>query len=78
VVRCRQPADAGQLQRPRVGWSQLVDGGTVVRELHTRTSSQIVPRLRSNDAGEFEAQTYHVGGEAMLPDGMGAEVVRYL
>lgn len=51
---------------------------TVVHELHTRTSSQIGPHLRSNDAGGFEAQTYHVGGEAMVADGVGAEVVRYL
>jgi hypothetical protein len=49
-----------------------------VAELHTRTASQIGPKPRSNDSGGFESQTYHVGGEAMVADGVGAETVRWL
>jgi hypothetical protein len=49
-----------------------------VAELHTRAPSAIGPKPRSNDSGGFESQTYHVGGEAMVPDGVGAETVRWL
>lgn len=50
----------------------------VVRELHTRGPTLLGPRPRSNDSGEQEVQTFHPGGEAMVEDGVGAEVVRYL
>lgn len=50
----------------------------VVAELHTRARSLLGPNPTSNDSGEQEVQTSHVGGEAMVADGVGCELVRYL
>jgi len=53
-------------------WPRVVD------ELHTWNASELGPSKRSADSGAQEVQTYHVGGEALLPGGVGAERVRYL
>jgi hypothetical protein len=39
----------------------------VEREIHTRGRSLLGPNPTTNDSGEQEVQTYHVGGEALLP-----------
>lgn len=50
----------------------------VCGELTTWAPSELGCSIRSADSGAQEVQTYHVGGEAMLADGVGAERVRYL
>lgn len=49
-----------------------------VRRLHTWDPPICGPNPRAPDPGAQEDQLLHAGGEALLPDGVGAEVVRYL
>lgn len=52
--------------------------GEAVRRLHTWETAIVGPLKNSSDPGRQEVQTYHPGGEAMVGDGVGAELVRYL
>lgn len=49
-----------------------------VANLHRWSPGPLGPLPRSMDPGGQEDQVFHAGGEALLRDGVGAEVVRYL
>jgi hypothetical protein len=50
----------------------------VLAELHTWDTSELGASKRSGNSGGQEVQTYHVGGEALVSGGVGAERVRFL
>lgn len=49
-----------------------------VQSLHRRGETLLGPAPFSGQTGEQETQTFHPGGECMVPDGLGAEVLRWL
>jgi hypothetical protein len=60
-----------------VGWSNA-RFAEAVRRLATWDPPVCGPSIRSSDTGAQEDQLFHPGGEALFPDGIGAETVRLL